>query len=658
MSAVLHVATTGSDRDDGSASAPLRTINHAAQIAQPGDTVLVHGGVYREWVRPAHGGRSDRRRITYQAADGEQVVIKGSEQITGWERDGGTVWRATIDNSLFGEFNPFAETVSGDWVLYPAGAPPKHLGEVYLNGRSFYEVHSRAEVADPPLRTSAVDHWTDTTDHIRDPEQTRFVWYAEVGRDSTTVWANFQDADPNQALVEVNVRPAVFLPDRPHVDYITVRGFELAQAATPWTPPTADQPGLIGPNWAKGWVIENNIIHDAKCSAISIGKEASTGHNFATTRRDKPGYQYQIESVFTARQYGWDREHIGSHVIRGNTIYDCGQNGIVGHLGCVFSTIEDNHIHNIAIKREFFGHEIGGIKLHAPIDVQISRNRIHDCTLAIWLDWQTQGTRVNHNILYANKRDLFIEVSHGPYLVDHNLLASPVAIESMSQGGAYVHNLVGGSVRIEQEMERATPYHLPHSTQVAGYAFIQAGDDRWLGNIFLGGDIADAYGPDTILADPNAGYGLAGYNGYPGSFAEYIQRVHSRFPNGDHRRFNGVPQAVYARENLYLAGARPFEGEDSARVLAGAASLQIHDDGDAGYLHLLLPEGSGEAGLGVITSEDLPRVRLVDAEFDQPDGSPVVLGSDLLGRDRTAGARYPAGPFAEPAEGESRRRLW
>ena len=73
--------------------------------------------------------------------------------------------------------------------------------------------------------------------------------------------------------------------------------------------------------------------------------------------------------MFTARQFGWDREHVGSHLIRGNTIFDCGQNGIVGHLGCVFSTIEDNHIYNIALKREFYGYEIAGIKLHAAIDV-------------------------------------------------------------------------------------------------------------------------------------------------------------------------------------------------------------------------------------------------------------------------------------------------
>ena len=52
-------------------------------------------------------------------------------------------------------------------------------------------------------------------------------------------------------------------------------------AATPWTPPTADQPGLLGANWSKGWIIENNIIHDSKCSGISLGKEGLTGDNWA-----------------------------------------------------------------------------------------------------------------------------------------------------------------------------------------------------------------------------------------------------------------------------------------------------------------------------------------------------------------------------------------
>jgi hypothetical protein len=62
------------------------------------------------------------------------------------------------------------------------------------------------------------------------------------------------------------VRRSVFYPTENYVDFITVRGFELAEAASPWAPPTADQLGLIGPNWAKGMIIEDNRSHDAKCS--------------------------------------------------------------------------------------------------------------------------------------------------------------------------------------------------------------------------------------------------------------------------------------------------------------------------------------------------------------------------------------------------------
>ena len=615
--------------------------------------MVVHAGEYREWVKPHRGGLSDSRRITYEAAPGEHVVIKGSERVTGWEPLGGTVWRAVVDNSLFGSFNPFAEEVTGDWIVYGKDAPRRHLGDVYLNGLSFFEVTSRAEVDDPPRRTEAVDDWTRLPRPVGDPDQTRLVWYAEVG-ERTTIWANFQGADPNTELVEINVRRSVFYPEQPHLDYITVRGFELAQAASPWAPPTADQPGLIGPNWARGWVIEDNVIHDAKCSAISIGKEGSTGQNHAALRGDKPGYQYQLESVFAARQIGWDREHIGSHLIRRNTIYDCGQNAIVGHLGCAFSTIEDNHIHRIGVKREFYGYEIAGIKLHAAIDVVIRHNRIHDCSLGTWLDWQAQGTRLSRNVYHDNCRDLFVEVSHGPYLVEHNIFGSPAALELFSQGGAFVCNLICGTVRLEPVLDRATPYHRPHSTQVAGYAVIYGGDDRYVGNLFVGGDPGAAYGTGAEGEGPPLA-GTAGYDGHPASFAEYLARLADQ-PPSDQQKYVEVRQPVYARANAYAAGARPFEGEREPRVL-GAATATVVVEGDAVWLVTGLPEAFDEARVGVVTGRDLERVRCADADFEEADGSPAVMDVDLVGERRQPGHDGAVGPIAGLASGARRTRV-
>ena len=652
---VFHVATTGSDCAEGSADDPLRTINAAAALAQPGDVVRVHEGEYREWVTPARGGLSDQRRITYEAAEGERVVIKGSERIADWTLEDGTVWRAVVPNALFGGFNPFAEEVAGDWLVHPPSGERKHLGDVYLNGRSFYEVHDLPAVSAASVRHEAIDGWTELAEPVPDVDQTRYVWYAEVGEVSTTIWANFHGADPTAELVEINVRRSVFYPLEHHLDYITVRGFEMAHAATPWTPPTADQPGLIGPNWAKGWIIEDNLIHDSKCSGISLGKEGSTGHNYATLRGDKPGYQYQLESVFSALQVGWDREHIGSHVVRRNTIFDCGQNGIVGHLGAVFSTIEDNHIHHIATKREFYGYEIAGIKLHAAIDVQILHNRIHDCTLGTWLDWQTQGTRVARNLFYANTRDLFVEVSHGPYLVEHNVLASRVALEVFSQGGAFVNNLVAGAVRLEPVIDRATPYHRPHSTQVKGYAVIQGGDDRYIGNLFLGGDLDLAFRPGTE-GHRRATFGTRGYDGCPATFTAYLAEVNRT--SGDHKRFNGVKQPAYIHHNAYAHGARPYEGETDALVVQEPVSLSVVDEGAQVYLELDLAEPLTAPLVKPVTSDDLPRVRFADADFEEPDGSPVALHTDMVGNRKEHDAACPAGPLATLPLGGARIRVW
>jgi len=97
-----HVSKTGNDSNNGSAAKPFKTISAAAQIAQPGDKITVHRGVYRERINPPRGGTSDKKRIVYQAAPGEDVIIKGSEIIEGWQKKKNDTWMVVIPNSFFG----------------------------------------------------------------------------------------------------------------------------------------------------------------------------------------------------------------------------------------------------------------------------------------------------------------------------------------------------------------------------------------------------------------------------------------------------------------------------------------------------------------------------------------------------------------------------
>ena len=634
-----HVSKNGSDTAQGTKEAPFLTINKAAAVAVAGDTVIVHEGVYREWVKPQNPGLSNKRRITYKAADGEKAVIKGSEQITNWEKHEGTVWKAVVPNTLFGEYNPYVEEIYGDWVVYNPG---RHLGEVYVNGKSLYEAETLDEVKEPVVKEEATEFWQGITIPAHDPEGQKYVWYAEVDDDNTTIYANFQDFDPNKELTEINVRRACFYPEKTGMDYITVQGFEMAQAATPWTPPTADQPGLIGPHWSKGWIIENNDIHDAKCSGISMGKEISSGDNFSSKRRDKPGYHYQIETVFEASKAGWSKEKVGSHIIRNNEIHDCGQNGVVGHLGCIFSEVSGNHIYNIAIKRQFYGHEIAGIKLHAAIDTHIHNNCIHDCTLGIWLDWQLQGTRVSRNLFYRNSRDLFVEVSSGPFLVDHNILTADYAIDNHAQGGAYINNIVRGHMEHRKMLDRSTPYHVAHSTDIKGFAPVYGGDDRWYNNIFIGDEGIEAVGTDH-------------YKGYTTSLEEYIGNVHND-KGSDHGAYNVVEQPVYINQNAYLNGANPFDREEDNLVSEHNPEIRITEEGNVVYLELTLPDNFEELKGDIHSTSTLERVRLADAEFENPDGSEVVLDTDLSGQVKEG--QTVLGPLAELKSGKNRIKVW
>src|SRR5699024_4642037 len=128
-----HVAKSGSYLSEGTKQDPFLTINQAASVATAGDKIIVHEGEYREWVQPKNSGLSNTRRITYQAAKGERVVIKGSERLQNWEKVEGTVWKSVLPNEFFGTFNPYKEEIFGDWLIEPQDGT-RHLGDVYLNG--------------------------------------------------------------------------------------------------------------------------------------------------------------------------------------------------------------------------------------------------------------------------------------------------------------------------------------------------------------------------------------------------------------------------------------------------------------------------------------------------------------------------------------------
>ncbi len=622
-----HVSVSGNNQNDGSAASPWRTINFAAQQAQPGDVITVHAGTYRERIDPARGGESDNRRIVYQAAPGEKVEIKGSELITGWKKEKTGIWKVVIPNAFFGNYNPYKDSINGDW--FNAHGRIHHTGEVFLNGKSLYEKETLEKVIHP-----------DRNEKISDPEGSVYSWYCESDEQNTTIGANFQNFDPNKELVESSARPTCFYPSKPGINDLTIRGFQISQAATQWGAPTAEQVGMVATHWCKGWIIENNVIHDSKCSGITLGKERGTGHNVWTADKEninRDGNIHYIEVVFRTLRNGWNRQNVGSHIVRNNTIYNCEQTGICGSMGAVFSTIENNHIYNIYTKRQFSGAEIGGIKFHAAVDALIRKNRIHRTGRGIWLDWMTQGTRVSGNIFYDNDmEDIFLEVNHGPFVVDNNIFLSPVAIRTQSQGGAYAHNLISGAVYTWPDLNRFTPYFLPHSTDIGALTTIPGGDDRYYNNIFVGNG-GDVTNDTTIIVNPwdpknKYKFGLIGYN-------------QAKLP-------------VWMNSNVYYFGAIPSK-KDVNQIVEPTFNpgIQLTEDGKHGYLQMNAGPVISSVKSRMVTSEVLGKAKIPKARFENADGSALKIDTDFLGNKRSE-ANPTAGPFESPGSGTVTLKVW
>ena len=555
----IHISKEGNDSASGSNSHPYLTISRAASVAQAGDTVIVHAGTYREWVKPVRGGTSDSKRVTYRAAPDEKVIIKGSERITSWKRQPGDVWEVKLPNTFFGKYNPYGLNVSGGWLNYGKW---HNRGDVYLNGEAFYEKQTEQEVA-----------------------EAKHTWHCQVDNEFTTIRANFGKANPNTELTEINVRESLFMPEITGLKYITVDGFHFMHAAANWAPPVLElQTGAVGPRMGKHWTIENCTITNARCVGIILGHA--------------PGVDYG------------DIDAYGDHIIRNNIIRRCGQAGIAGQKGATRSLISGNFIEDTNYRKEFGGWETAAIKFHNSVDTVISDNLIRGVyrqeqgAFGIWIDFGNQGIRIARNIIYNTEAaTVFLEMNHGPILVDNNILIGK-SIRSNSEATVFAHNLfVDCGYEYSPDTRRRSAYYKPHTTIGVGRKSGTAQDDKWFNNIFI------RQGLDRVKTAP----------GYVSDYNVFLEGA-KKSSFGDRNSVVDSHVTAFAVTNRHLGAMIKFSMNDAPFRVKG-------------------PRVNAEL-VGVFPT--------VGQTIEDRDGNPIEVSADLNGKKYV---RPVAGPLADIKKG-------
>ncbi len=396
---VNNQSPAAADDNPGTAEKPFRTINAAAQVAQPGDTVLVRAGVYRERVSPARGGSAETP-IVYQAAPGERVEVKGSEVWSApWTPDKAhpRLFSSAIPDKAFADIpNPYrigisisskdrrieARPVAEDALDKPW---PRTLGQVFVQGEPLTQVETLAQL-----------------------QRMEGSWI--VSADGTTLHVHLPGAQAPDALlpaVEWSVRNRIFAPHRRGLAHIHVKGFIFLHCANQGPFP---QGGAVSPRTGLNWVFDGNTIRFAKTIGLDIGSETWDGANLDDT--DEADRRQMIQA---------------GHIVRNNTISDNGLCGIAGwsakNCRIYNNLLERNNRLSFSL-REAGWEEWGAIKLHET-DAVIAGNTIRDNEAAgIWIDNGYHMSRVTGNVLIGNRlAGIKMELGAGSALVDNNIVA-------------------------------------------------------------------------------------------------------------------------------------------------------------------------------------------------------------------------------------------
>jgi hypothetical protein len=176
------------------------------------------------------------------------------------------------------------------------------------------------------------------------------------------------------------------------------------------------------------------------------------------------------------------------------------------------------------------------------------------------------------------------------------------------------------------EPNRYTPYHLAHSTEVAGVSTILSGDYRCLNNIFLG------IGPEENKRDARYHYGLAG--------------------------FNSAVWPVWINGNIYYGRALPYKDETMfIRNGDFKPSLEIVNEGENVYLNFSLDEKGTAVKTELVTTALMGKAKMPREAFENPDGTPITINTDYLGHKRSE-SNPSAGPFENPEKGINKIKVW
>ncbi|HEV2175450.1 MAG TPA: right-handed parallel beta-helix repeat-containing protein [Nitrospira sp.] len=357
--------------------------------------------------------------ISYEAAPGAKVVVKGSAIVKGWHPSEGwnfgfdtahkpvKAWELKLTPDLFPNgYNPFeVDNVIGNrfWLRYAEDNMATYFrrrGLVFVDGHPLEPVENAAELAGPSQRSLnffSNIHWSPLFSEFQ-PE-TGKVWIEPNGLTLHIRLAS--DDDPANHVIEITTAEQVFSPANRYQSYIRVKGIAFMHAGNGFPVP---QRGLVSTNRGNHFIFEDDTFEWANSVGLDIGNE-----DWAASRPPQP---------------------VGFDVIRGNTFRYCGIEGLGGTGGPQSTLVEKNLFEWIGWQDAAMMSESGGTKMHVAHTLLFRNNVVRHIRHAngIWLDIGNANVRITGNVFAdipgkVNPHAVHIEGSDALNQIDNNIFS-------------------------------------------------------------------------------------------------------------------------------------------------------------------------------------------------------------------------------------------
>jgi hypothetical protein len=407
-------AANASDANPGTEQAPWKSIARAgaAKELKPGDQVLVRTGVYREHVQIKVSGEPGRP-VTFAAAPGARVVLKGSEPVRGpWTRVAkappvpepypnafADVWKTTLDETFFTDarFDGCYRDKARRWVsqvlvqddkpLQRIGLDPIYTNDAYLKlttvGRGRADLIQDSFFFDPA-------------------DQALYIRIA---------------GEPGWYSIEVGVRGFVLTAEEVHD--VVVRGFEMRHNRQP-----GGQWSMVGIGRCERFVLESCRIALSDFAGLGLGRSKACvvrGCDLSGNGNTGLGMGECEECVIedcTLLFNNYRRFHAGWHA--------GGMKCIPANRRCVVRRCEAAY--NVECDGIWFDSENAGIRILGNVSH-------HNGGCGIFHEINKGGGLIADNLVYANRgRGIYISGSQNTWVVHNTVAANQAGIVCMARG--------------------------------------------------------------------------------------------------------------------------------------------------------------------------------------------------------------------------------